>query len=287
MVGRTHRSARALQLLFLGLLCAGTGLGSTLVNADFETGDLSGWTPLAYYTAAGPAGGAPNYATFLASQSGSVPATPGIGVESVQNSNFDGTPAGGSAVNPFAGAFFGYLSNENALGETCAGGGSCVTGSSLSQTFTLGNNPTQLSLQAQFLTNDGVVGGFGANDFGGLALLSGASVIDQFIFDGDATSSANVHATIGAAAGNFLSSTGWVPVTFDVSAYSNQTLTLVAFTQQGVDVAGPATFAESRLLLDAASSPAGSTPEPSTFALIAFGLVAVGLLRKRRRPLES
>lgn len=286
MVDRTHRRARALQLLSLALFCAGTGLSATIVNGGFETGDLSGWTPLAYYTAGGPASGAPSYATFVASQSGSVPATPGIGVESVQNTNYDGTAAGGPDVNPFSGAFFAYLSNENILGESC-GGGSCVTGSSLSQTFTLGSNPGQISLEAQFLTNDGVVGGMGANDFGGIALLSGSNVIDQFTLDGDSTSSANVHATIGANAGDFLSSTGWVPVTFDVSAYGNQTLTLVAFNQQGPDVGGPATFAESRLLLDAASSPASSTPEPSTFALIAFGLAAVGLLRRRRRPLES
>lgn len=277
-----------MRLLLLAGLAVCSTQAATITNAGFETGDYTGWSDLAFTNAAGPASGAPNYATFVLSQAGSLPQTSGNTVVTQQNSNYDGTAGGGAGVNPTEGSYLAALSNENASGETCSGG-SCVTGSSVSQNFLLPINPTTLTFNAQFLTNDGVVGGVGSNDFGGVALLSGGSVLAQFNLDGDATSSADVHATIGNAAGDFLSSTGWVTGSFNIGAYGGQNVTLIGYVNQGVELGSAISLAESRLLIDnfqVNSSGAGATPEPSSFAMLALGAAGIAWRIRSRRSLR-
>lgn len=258
--------------LLTSALCAVTLCGvasADIVNGGFETGDFTGWT-VAGFTGQtllrDDSGSNHNYQSYIANQNAGVVATPSDGVVTSQTSNFFG--ALNSAIDPAAGTFLAFLDNATPAGIDP------LTGSSITQSFLLGAGATSLTFDIQFLTDEDIGLGF---DFGGLALVQGSTVLDQFNLDELASGPANAHAT-AIASGGFRGSTGWLSESFDVSGVAGQSVTLVAYITNTEDMAG-----ESRLLLDniqlvEAASP---VPEASSLSLLLVAGGLLGLFRKR------
>jgi hypothetical protein len=234
---------------------------STLTNGSFETG-FTGYTRDAFLDFNAAVVGAPSYGAFLAAQNDPSRTTvaDSNAVVTSQTTTFDGAGTSGPAVLPTDGNFLAFLSNE-----TSAGNGT-LTGSSISQTFTIPVGTSTFSFNIALL-NDDATPSPAFNDFGGLALLLGSTVVDQYNID--LVGMANANAVFGAARGGFLNSSPWESVTFDISALQGQTVTLVGYVTQ----AGDNTI-ESRLVLDnlALNGQIPTVPEPGSLIL---GLVPV------------
>lgn len=265
--------------------------GASISNIGFENG-LTGWTDSAFYNAGGPPAGAPGYSTYLAgaNSASSLPALSSNGAISVQNSNFDSAAPPPGTISPLCGSFMGMISTYNSAGDACGAAlGSCVTGSQFSQTFTVPVGALSLSLAARLLTNDGSPSG--ALDFGGIALLSGNTILSDYTIAtypgtvNPSTGFANQNTTDLLAAGGFSNSTNWLNPTINLAPYAGTDVTLVAYVLNGPDPAGgPETFGETRLLLDAdAANSLSVAPEPATIQLFSLGLGVLALFSLRAR----
>lgn len=249
---------------------------ASIINGGFETGDFTGWTVSGFTGVTLPRDDT-NHTTanFLVNEAGGTSATPTNGAVSSQTSNFDGFgPASSPAVNPTAGNFLAFISNETSAGN------STLEGSAIRQTFTAGAGATSLSFDVQLLSNEAIDSEW---DFGGVALLDNLNnIIAEFTLDHDpttGTSPADAHAT-AIAAGGFYDSTGWLSESFDLTSLGGQTLTLLAYSTNTSDQS-----VETRLLLDNVVENGGTpaVPEPTTLALMGLGLAGIGFARKKKQ----
>jgi hypothetical protein len=250
------RSLCALPLLLLVLATVPCD-AATLTNGSFETGNFVAYTKDAFLDFNAPMFGLPSYETFFLAQTnaGRTTVADSNAVVMSQTTTFDGAGTPGPAIGPTDGSFLAFLSNE-----TLAGDGS-LTGSSISQTFTIPMGSTVFSFDIGLL-NDDVSTTAGFDDFGGLALLSGSNVLNQYNID--LVGGANAQVQTGTAAGGFLNSAPFRTVSFDVSSLQGQTITVVAYVTQFGD-----NTTESRLLLDnlRLSTPV-TVPEPGPAVLL-------------------
>jgi hypothetical protein len=260
------------RLLFMVLAVAALAAGTTtpvdaaFINGSFETGNFSGWTRTAYIGVGSPDTGGPTYQTFIATQAGSLILPDTNAVVSSQTTNFDGNGPSVStpAIGPTDGRFLAFLSNATSAGD------GTLTASSISQTFSVPTGSSSLSLDLRLLNNDDA--GFFAdnNDFGGVALLRGGTVLKQYNLDLDQFSNSNGHVTADTLQGGFFNSTPWNHVSFDLTGLSGQNLTLAAYVMNY----GGDNFGETRLLIDNVNT-AGAVPEPSS--VVTFGISLVML----------
>ena len=236
---------------------------AVLINGGFDTGNLTGWTHAGFFRGSGgPNTGGPTYATFLAAQVGAAATPDSNAVVSMQTSTFDGFGIAGPAVLPTSDGFLAFISNQTSIGNNT------LTGSSISQTFILPIGATSLTFNARLLNNDSPTGFVTFDDFGGIALTQGSTVLAQFNLDLNPASSANGHVTAGANVGGFRNSTGWLTSAFNVAGLGGQTVTLTAYS---VNYGNDNSF-ETRLLLDTITV---ATPEPDPLLLILEGLGAI------------
>jgi hypothetical protein len=274
-----RRFGRAvLGLAALALLTWGAGRArADIINGGFETGDFTGWTRAAFNPPNGPFPPASannhNAQTYISFQNAGPAATDTNAVIMTQTAPFfQQTNSGGPAIGPTQGKFFAFLSTETSAGDMT------LVGSSISQTFTVPASAKSLSFDVRFLTTE--TAQFPDDDFGGVALLRGSTILDQFNLDNDPASPADAH-TAAVAAGGFRASTPWLSESFSLAGLDGQSLTLLAYTTNTSD-----NEIESRLLLDnvqITATPAGTIPEPSTLALFALGGLALAGWRWRMR----
>jgi len=235
---------------------------AVLINGGFDTGNFTGWTHAGFFRGSGgPSVGGPTYATFLAAQVGATATPDSNAVVSMQTSTFDGFGIAGPPVLPTSDGFLAFISNQTATGNNT------LTGSSISQTFILPIGATSLSFSARLLNDDSPSSFATFNDFGGVALTQGSTVLAQFNLDLNPASTANGHVTAGANVGGFRNSTGWLTSAFNVAGLGGQTVTLTAYSVNYID-----NSFETRLLLD---SVIVATPEPPALFLLALGALLV------------
>lgn len=237
-----------------------------LINGSFETGDFTGWTRAGFFKGmGGPNSGGPNYATFLSAQVGATATSDSNTVVASQTSAFDGFGTPGPAVTPTAGQFLAFVSNQTAIGNNT------LTGSSISQTFALPAGAGLLAFDTRLLNDDNSSDFVQFNDFGGLALLLGSTVLAQFNLDLNPASTANGHVTAGANVGGFKNSTAWLSSQFNVSGLGGQNVTLTAYAVNF----GNDNSLETRLLLDNVRVLAATVPEPNSMVLLLIGALLI------------
>lgn len=277
---RSQRSpANLLLLVFTTFLIISPMMGratADFINGSFETGDFTGWTRSSFISyAGGPTTGAPTYETFLASQSSAGSSIDSNQVELLQAHTFANpvTPIG-SDILPTEGRYLAFISNQKSHGV------GTLTGSSISQTFTVRPEDSALSLDLCFLNVDRTISFARYDDFAGVALSVGSSIVAQYNLDLDPSSAANAHVIASAAAGGFLNSTPWQTAEFDLSPYVGQEVTLTAYV-----VNWRTNLNESRLLLDNVNIQPndGQVPSPSSLILVvAGGIIVLGYTHRRR-----
>jgi hypothetical protein len=246
---------------------AGISRGA-LINGGFETGDFTGYTHSGFLRASGgPTTGGPTYQTFLAAQVGAVAQADTDGVISSQTSAFDGFGVAGPAIAPAVGNFMAFITCETSAGNNT------ITGTSIAQVFTVPVGATTLSFNARLLNNDSTTAFVQYDDFGGLALTQGATVLAQYNLDLNPATAANGHVTANTNVGGFRNATPWLSSSFNVSALGGQAVTLTAYS---VNYGGDNSV-ETRLLLDNIV-----VPEPCSFVLLAGAAVAMPARRWRR-----
>jgi hypothetical protein len=271
----------AVASLLLGLTAAAY---AQITNGGFETGDFTGWTASAFINASGgPSSGGPNYSTFLTAQAAGTPTADSNAVIASQTTNFDGLSGLNTAIAPVQGSFLAFITNETSAGN------STLTGSSRSQTFTIPAGATTLTLSLMLLNNDSSGAFVSFDDFGGVALTQGSTILAQYNADLDPASAADLHVTVGTNQGGFLNSTPWKTVSFNVAPFAGQSITLTAYSLQY----GGDNSVETRLLIDGISvgnappNAPTSVPTMTEWGMMIFmmlaGLGSVYYLRRQKR----
>ena len=276
MIRHDFKRAEVVSAALVLFLSLAEPANAILINGGFDTGNFSGWTHAGFFRGSGgPTSGGPNYANFLAAQVGAAATPDSNAVVAMQTSAFDGFGVVGPAVLPTSDGFLAFISNQTSIGNNT------LTGSSISQTFTLPVGATSLAFDARLLNDDSPTGFVAFDDFGGLALTQGSTVLAQFNLDLNPASAANAHVTAGANVGGFRNSTPWLSSAFNVAGLGGQALTLTAYS---VNFGGDNSF-ESRLLLDnvRVTASAAAVPEPSALILVLLGKVMLMLWSRYRR----
>jgi hypothetical protein len=253
----------AALVLFLNLVEPANAI---LINGGFDTGNFSPWTHAGFFRGSGgPNSGGPNYATFLAAQLGATATPDSNAVVAMQTTAFDGFGIAGPAVLPTSDGFLAFISNQTSIGNNT------LTGSSISQTFVLPVGATSLAFDARLLNDDSPTGFVAFDDFGGLALTQGSTVLSQFNLDLNPASAANAHVTAGANVGGFRNSTIWLSSAFNLAGLGGQSVTLTAYS---VNFGGDNSF-ETRLLFD--NVRVSAVPEPNALLLVFAGFLVLVL----------
>jgi hypothetical protein len=265
------------------LLVSATPVSAQIVNGGFETGDFTGWSQSGFINSlGGPTTGGPQYSTFLGAQAAGTPKAPTDGVITAQTTAFDGFGIAGPAIGPTSGAFLGFVANETSAGN------SSITGTSISQTFTVPPGATQLTFSALLLNNDQTDAFVGFNDFGGVALTQGSTVLAQFNADLNPASAANIHVTAGTNQGGFRNTTPWTAGAFNVAGLVGQTVTLTVYaTNYGGDNSVETRILVDNIQMNGSALVSGPVPAPTLsecmLVLLAglIALTALGMLRRR------
>jgi hypothetical protein len=263
MILHRSKSVGTILATLILFLIAAFPANAILINGSFETGDFTGWTHAGFLRGSGgPNSGGPNYANFLSAQVGAAATPDSNAVVASQTSAFDGFGIAGPAVLPTSDGFLAFISNQTSIGNNT------LTGSSISQTFALPVGATSLAFDARLLNNDSPTSFVTFDDFGGLALTQGSTVLGQFNIDLNPASAANAHVTAGANVGGFKNSTLWLSSALNVAGLGGQSVTLTAYS---VNFGGDNSF-ETRLLLDNVRVTAlSAVPEPNGLLLLVFG----------------
>ncbi len=272
----SRRWSRPVALAALTAILSATPVSAQIVNGSFESGDFTGFARSGFIiSAGGPSVGGPNFTTFRAAETTGTLTPDSNAVIATQNGGtFDGNGAVGPAMLPTDGGFLAFVSNLTSAGNQS------LTGSSLSQTFTVPAGMTSLLFDIAFLNNDDVADFMDFNDFGGIVLTQGTMILAEYNLDLDPGSGAQVHVTPGAARGGFENSTPWTAGSFNVAGLSGQMVTLTAYSLQ---YGGDNTI-ESRLLVDNIRlANSTSAPEPSSGALACVALITFGLIFLQRQ----
>ena len=244
-----------------------------LVNGSFETGDFTGYTQTGFLASGGPTTGGPTFQTYQTAQAGGTATPPTNGVVKSQTTAFDNDGVAGAAISPTNGNYLAFVSNETSAGNLT------LTGSSISQTFTVPAGAKALSFDARLLNNDASGAFVTFDDFGGVALRQGSTILSQYNLDLDPTSAANGHVTIGTDVGGFQNSTDWLSSSLSLVGLSGQSVTLTAYSLNY----GGDNSVETRLLLDNISTGI-ALPEPALGAMavgVGAGILVIG---RRRAP---
>lgn len=271
----TRRGGLVALAAFAAILYA-TPVSAQIINGSFESGDFTGFTRSGFIIpAGGPGTGGPNFTTFRTASAAGTPRQDSNAVTAAQSGGtFDGNGAAGPAILPTNGGFLAFVSNLTSAGNQS------LTGSSLSQTFTLPVGVTSLSFDVAFLNNDDAADLSSFNDFGGVSLTQGTTILAEYNLDLDPGSGAQVHVSPGAARGGFENSTPWATGSFNVSGLSGQSVTLTAYSLQY----GEDNTIESRLLVDNIRLAGSVTvPEPGSGALACVALIPIGFFLRRWR----
>lgn len=254
------------------LACAASAAAQT--NPSFETGNFTGWTSSGFIInePTGIVAGGPNYATYVAAEAVGTAKAPTDAVVAQQTTSFDGLGTASPAINPTAGNFLAFVTNQTSAGNAT------ITGTAIRQTFTIPAGATTLELDVRLLNNDTPTDFAEFDDFGGVALTQGSTIVGHYNADLDPASSADVHVTAGAAAGGFRNSTGWQHVTLDVSAVNGQTVTMNIYSLNY----GGDNSVETRLLVDNITAVV-ATPTLSQWVLmlLAAALAIGGVLLQK------
>ena len=248
-------------LLIWPALILGASARAQIVNGGFEIGDFSGWDRSGYFSLTGsPTTGGPNYATFAAAVASASPVADANAVVTSQTSAYDGLgPISSPPIAPKRGQYLAFVSTAN----IDPNGVNTMDGSAISQSFVVPDSASQIVFDARFLSDADLTDPFFAdfNDFGGVALTQGGTVLAQYNFDLAGLADSSVS---GVAAGGFQDSADWQHIAFDVSGLVGQTVTLTAYATNY----GGTEEVESRILLDNVTI----TPEPG------IGVVAATML---------
>lgn len=261
-------------------LCFGAAYAQ-VTNGGFETGDFTGWTQNGFLDATGsPSSGGPNFTTFLTAQTAGVTTADSNAAETSQTSSFDGYGAANTTISPVQGSYLSFVTNATSAGNDT------LTGSSISQDFAIPSGATTLTLSLRLLNNDLSVSFDEYDDFGGVALSQGSTILAEYNADLDPASAADLHITADTNEGGFDNSTPWTTVSFDVSAYQGQTITLTAYSLQY----GGDNSVETRLLLDniVLNAPAiVPTLSSSMLILLMALLFAATIIYMRRKDVRE
>jgi hypothetical protein len=242
-----------------------------LTNGGFETGDLTGYTRQGFINSAGgPNFGGPTYQTFVNAQTIGTTIPDSNVAESSQTTAFDGNGIAGPAISPTNGNFMGFVSGETSAGDNT------LTGSSLLQTFTVPVGATRIDFDLRLLNNDDPNAFVQFDDFGGMALSQGATVLAQYNLDLNPATAANGHVTAGANMGGFVNSTLWASPNFSLVGLGGQNVTLTAYS---INYGGD-NFVETRLLVD--NIRITTVPEPASVVLLLAGFMLSNLLARQR-----
>lgn len=218
-----------------GIQTATAQVPTNITNGNFATGDFTGYTRTAFYGPA-PVTGGPNFATFLAAQAAGAAKRDSNGVVAAQKGAFDGFGEDTAPIPPLHGSFLAYLSNESPVGNVT------LTGSSISQTFIVPVGATSLTFDARFISNE-INDDFSTyNDFGGVAITRGSTILAQYNFD--LAGLANTKVIPDTHVGSFYASSPWVTPSLSLAGLAGQTVTVTAYVTNYRD-----SSVESRLLV--------------------------------------
>lgn len=272
----------AFSLIALLALAAATPVRAQIVNGGFETGTFSGFQRSGFLQRPGSGISRPPTAeSYVGYAAPNQPVADSNAVVDVQAENFDGLAFEGPPITAVEGEFFAFLSNQTAAGDET------LTGSLLQQVFFVPEDAVSLDLMVRVLSNEPPVLFDTFNDFAGVALRSGRSILTQFNVAHDPESGADAFLTPNAEVGGFRNSTGWLPVSFALTPYRGQTLELLAYVANNGDENNSV---ETRLLLDdlriTAAPVAAVVPEGGTAGLLAAvapaTLLSVAAWKRRR-----
>jgi hypothetical protein len=266
---------KSIAVFSLLVLCwASIAPAQSLVNGSFETGDFTGWTQNGFLNLLGPGAGFPAYSSFLGAESSGLsrPAPDTNAVISSQTIAFDGFGVPGPAVLPLDGNYMAFVSDETSAGDRT------LSGSSISQTFTVPAGAHTLSMDLRLLNDDNIP--FLSpdyNDVGGVALTQGTEILDEYDMD-VLPFEGLICVTPLANVGGFQNSSPWEMVDFNVAGLVGQDVTLTAYAANVGD-----DHVETRLLIDdvTLSEPSSAIPEPVSSALMGIGGL-IALARRRR-----
>jgi hypothetical protein len=271
-----------------------------MLNGDFSSGNLSGWSQTAFRddtpsVFASPLlyGVPPNFLAFQVAEVAGASASSSNAVVTAQSDNFDGngpflstTPIAAPSGTPIA-----FITNQDAEASI---DGNTLVGSSVFQTFFVPNDATTLTVLARQLSNEGLdtasdVGGntVGA-DFGGVALHSGDTIFQQYLFDEQSDSVADFHVANfsddgSTGFGGFVSGTDWQLLTFALTGLRGQNVTLTAFQVNTGDVNFESRLLIANVVMNGAGTSAAPEPGTALYVLMGGCILVGGRLVKRRR----